>query len=121
MRLIELTGLPGCGKSTILPIIKKYLKNRGFEIYDKQVLIVNCKEFPINKTFFTSLIKFFPIPFRDKILTLFYRILDINTSRGVFKIKFESKHKYDLIFPASNNSNQQIEKTDSKKIERFFK
>lgn len=52
---------------------------------------------------------------------VFYRILDINTSRGVFKIKFESKHKYDLIFPASNNSNQQIEKTDSKKIERFFK
>ncbi|MCZ6594991.1 MAG: hypothetical protein O6943_08760 [Bacteroidetes bacterium] len=76
MRLIELTGLPGSGKSKILPIVRKYFSNRGLEVYDKHLLVLSCKEFPLNKIFITTFINFFPGTFRDKILALFYRLLD---------------------------------------------
>ena len=76
MRLIEITGIPGSGKSTITPIINKFLKTEGFKVYDKYILILSCDEFPLNRSLSTMFIRLFPAAVRDKILALSYRILD---------------------------------------------
>lgn len=76
MKLIELTGISGSGKSTITPIIKKFLKTEGFEVYDKYILVLRCNEFPVNRRFSTVFIRLLPASFRDKMLALFYRVLD---------------------------------------------
>jgi hypothetical protein len=74
--LIELTGIPGSGKTKVAPIIQKHLKKSGFEIYDKHLIISLCKEFPLNKNIFIKFTKFFPIKIRSKISGLFFRILN---------------------------------------------
>jgi hypothetical protein len=43
LKLIEFTGLPGSGKSTIVSIVKKWLIERGFKVADEYSVLRNCQ------------------------------------------------------------------------------
>ena len=34
MKLFEFTGITGCGKTTLLPLVKKQLRQRGLNVFD---------------------------------------------------------------------------------------
>lgn len=39
MKIIEFTGIPGSGKSTVLPIVQYYLKTNGYQVYNSDDII----------------------------------------------------------------------------------
>jgi len=77
LQLIELTGIPGSGKSTILPLIKQYFTKLGIETYDKLDVIVNCKEFPFNGLLFQKFFNLFPQKTKKNFYGLLNRILNL--------------------------------------------
>ena len=78
MHLIELTGLPGSGKDTVVPVVVEYLSKRGIKVFEKRQLFLESKEFPQWFKPFTNFVHSLPIPIRNKFLTLFSKIIDDN-------------------------------------------
>jgi thymidylate kinase len=78
LRLVELTGTPGSGKSTISPVIIKYVKSKGLKIFDRHSLLLNHNNIPPQKNFYITILKYFPDSFRKRFLNSLYRMLDIN-------------------------------------------
>ena len=72
MHLIELTGLPGSGKSSLLPFIKKHFKKKGLNIYDRKTLIFATSDTFAYKVFY-HIYNFSPSIAQDLLTTFLYR------------------------------------------------
>lgn len=68
MKFIEFIGLPGSGKSTILPIVKSHLQKLGFEVFDQKNIILGSESFPFNKRPFKKLLSLLPTKLNKEIL-----------------------------------------------------
>ena len=66
MRRIEFSGIPGSGKSTIVPVVARYLKRNGRDVVDRNNLIHRSNYFPFNSRYFQFLMKVFPPKQRER-------------------------------------------------------
>ena len=75
---MELTGTPGSGKSTILPLIVRYYQKKGYKVYDRHSLVFRYSQLPAGKIQSIALLKYFPLFFRKIFLAPTYRLFDLN-------------------------------------------
>jgi hypothetical protein len=105
LKLIEFTGIPGSGKSTIVPIVKSYLKEQGLDIFDAKNVILCGENFHFIKKHFKSLLGSLPMKIRKKIL------------RGLNNYSY-LKHEYTLNYILNNLQlfNYIVDRTKSRPI-----
>lgn len=60
MKIVEFTGIPGSGKSTILPIVKDYLANQGLTVFDSGDIVRCSTRFPFTNSLFNTLLSSLP-------------------------------------------------------------
>ncbi len=104
MKLIEVTGIPGSGKSTVLPVVKTYLRKRGLEVFDSRNIILCIERFPFNKS--RKLVKCLPTTLSDMIV------------KGLNKLYLELRYRYKLKYLLSNRElfNFIVDLTNSRNI-----
>ena len=85
MKGIEFSGIPGSGKSTILPVVAEYLRNQGCDVVDQHNLIQRSKRFPFNARWFRGLMAMFPARMRR----VFTRVLN-----NYYYLNYEYQLKY---------------------------
>jgi thymidylate kinase len=55
LKLIEFTGIPGSGKSTIIPIVKCYLQKSGFTVFDWKEINLYSEHFLFGEKYFNKI------------------------------------------------------------------
>jgi len=88
LKLIEVTGIPGSGKSTVLPVVKNYLRKRGLEVFDSRNIILCIERFPFDKS--RKLAESLPPGLGDMI------------AKGLNRLYVEMKYRYKLKYLLSN-------------------
>ena len=78
MKLIEITGIPGSGKSTIAPIVKEFFKKEGFDVYDGVSIIQHCRSFPLNLLFVGKIFGWITSKLSESRIRSIARILELN-------------------------------------------
>ncbi len=66
MRFVEFSGIPGSGKSSILPVVARYLRRNGRDVVDRDNLIHRVNSFPFNSKCFQTLLSVVPRVLRNR-------------------------------------------------------
>lgn len=89
MKTIEFTGLPGSGKSALLPIIKIYLKKKGFKVFDSSDLFLSTKHILLNNGFFRVLLSSFPQSIQKIVKIKFSKLANIDS---FYQLRYIKEH-----------------------------
>lgn len=90
MKVIELTGIPGSGKSTILPVLKRYFQKIGIQTFDSSDIITCCDYFPFKIKLFKRFLSSLPNRLHSSLI--------IKLNNGL-----KLRHKYQLKYSSSNS------------------
>lgn len=77
MKLIEITGIPGSGKSTVAPIIKDFFRKKGFDVQDGVSILNQCRSFPLNIFFVRMMFKWVTAILSESRIRTIARILKL--------------------------------------------
>lgn len=69
-----MTGIPGSGKSTILPILKTSLRKKGYHVYDSREVFLRKYFSPQHSSLILAMINLLPRTMEHFFLTLFKRL-----------------------------------------------
>ncbi|MHA1231706.1 MAG: hypothetical protein ACTSPQ_13750 [Candidatus Helarchaeota archaeon] len=102
MKYIELTGIPGSGKSTILRLIEKYFRKKGYKVYNKDNIIQCSDAYLFKNRYFKNLFSLLPNKFKDPILI---KLIDHTFIRHKYELKFllNNIQIFDYIINLNNN------------------
>ncbi len=75
MKVIEVTGIPGSGKSSLIPIIKNHIKDLGGKIYDEYNLIFTSNNPFLSEKIFKIACGIFTPAFQKRIAYKLFEVL----------------------------------------------
>ena len=89
MRFVEFSGIPGSGKSSILPIVARHLRRSGRDVVDRDNLIHRANQFPFNSRCFQQLISAVPRVLRNRCTESLNNYFYLNYE---YQIKYMANH-----------------------------
>ena len=68
MKLVEITGIPGCGKSTIFPIVEEYFINMGLKVFNPKSILQCSQKVRFSGWHSRKVIALLPMKVRNRVL-----------------------------------------------------
>lgn len=117
MRLIEITGIPGCGKSTISPLVKSYLAKSGIEAFNSPSVILMSKSLAANKLHLKRAIEYIYAQLSDKTLRKLIRKLNLKQK---YRDRYIASNPQLYSYVQCLTNSRPIPSSHKKQIIRFF-
>jgi hypothetical protein len=116
MKIIEITGIPGSGKSSLLPVIKDFIADMGIRVYDENEILFTSNNSLFRSELMKQSIQFlFPETYK-KIAYKLYKIIYRDKSQNDFIVNKLSLIS-NVIYYTNNRS---IPDIDKKRIITWF-
>jgi thymidylate kinase len=115
--LIEITGIPGCGKSTIARLVRKYLIKSGFEVFDRNNVILLSESLWTTNLSLNRALKFIFALLSDKTRGKLIRKLDLKKN---YRTRYIASNPQFYSYVMSLTNSRPIPSSHREQIIRFF-